>query len=96
MQFETLTLTYFSPTDATSKVLHAIAKGMDVEIIETISLTHPRERATPRSSKGEHCRCCHIWLSQWQSDLEKRSQSRAAVDHGHLVQVRFFAERMIH
>ena len=46
MQAETATFVYFSPTGTTERVIHAIAKGMDVDKLQFINLTDPKDRAT--------------------------------------------------
>jgi ferredoxin/flavodoxin len=44
MKPNSATLLYWSPTGTTRKLLHAIADGMALDTVETISLTHPKER----------------------------------------------------
>lgn len=39
-----LTIMYFSPTDTTEKIVNAIAKGMDINCVQTVNLTDPQAR----------------------------------------------------
>lgn len=45
MRLNTATLLYWSPTGTTRKILHAIAEGMEIATVKSISLTRPSERA---------------------------------------------------
>ncbi|MDY6911337.1 MAG: 4Fe-4S binding protein [Chloroflexota bacterium] len=45
MKAETATFVYFSSTGATDRVIHAIARGMDVDKPQFINLTDPKDRA---------------------------------------------------
>jgi Heterodisulfide reductase, subunit A and related polyferredoxins len=54
MQVHSATIIYFSPTDATKKIINAVAKGMNIAVKQQIDLTSPKVRnAAPPALSGE-------------------------------------------